>query len=169
MGCEARLVGPEAPDRGDLQIRSPQLMAGYLDDPAATAARFDGEWLRTGDVMTRDAMGVFRLEGRSDLMIKAASTDRIHPEEIESVLEQHDAVEQVAVCGATAPNGTDQVVAMVVMRQSGEDPQMAKRLARYVEQRLGKARTPDRILFVAALPRLAGGKIARARLPELLS
>ncbi len=157
VGCEARLVDGEAGNasRGELQIKSGQLMTGYLDDPERTAARFDGEWLRTGDVMHRDAQGRFHLIGRGELAIKSASTDRIHPE--------------AAAFGFRTEAGIDQIGLLVVRRPSGPgDNDLKRALAQYVERHLGRSRTPNLITFVDRLPRNESGKILRAALDEMI-
>ncbi len=168
VGCTARLV-PDA-DEGELQIRSPQLMSGYLADPERSQARFDGEWLRTGDVMRRDSDGNFHLLGRAELFIKTASTERVHPEEIEAVLEAHPDVLEAAVCGRADADQSERLVALVVLRAPEAAPAgLDARLARFVGERLGAARRPGEILFVEALPRLPGGKLARSALKDLLT
>jgi acyl-coenzyme A synthetase/AMP-(fatty) acid ligase len=172
VGCEARLVNDDGAlgDYGELQIRSPQLMTGYLDDPELSAAKFDGDWLRTGDIMRRDDDGRFHLMGRKGLAIKSASTDRIHPEELENLLEQHDAVADAAALGFRSEGGVDQIALLVVRRPTGaQDNALKRALAEFIQQHLGCDRTPNLIAFVDQLPRTSGGKIARAALHEMIS
>jgi len=175
VGCTARLMPVTGGDHenggeeGELQIHSPQLMSGYLNDPARTKARFQGKWLRTGDVMRRDPAGKYHLLGRAELFIKTAATDRIHPEEIEAVLETHPDVLEAAVCGRADADGTERLVALVVLIALALVPiGLDAQLARFITQRLGSGRRPQEILFVKSLPRLPSGKLARAALKDLL-
>jgi acyl-coenzyme A synthetase/AMP-(fatty) acid ligase len=172
VGCTARLVpidGSAATDHGELQIRSPQLMSGYLNDPQRTAARLDDGWLRTGDIMRRDPAGRYHLLGRAELFIKTASTERIHPEELEAVLEQHDAVTDAAVVGMTNEQDIERVIALVVLRNGiAGSGALASELARFVASRLGDGRAPNDVRFVTNLPRLASGKLARQHLMEMI-
>lgn len=172
VGCEAAIVtgdGRLAADgeSGELRIRSPQLMSGYLGEPAATAARFDDEGrLRTGDLARRLADGRIQLVGRADHFIKTAATERVHPEEIELVLERHEEVAEAAVCGAADGQGQERICALVVLRApDAETAATPRRLADFVAARLGPGRRPRDIRFVDRLPR-NGSKLARNSLPE---
>jgi len=173
VGCQARIVPTGASgdgDIGELQIQSPQLMTGYLNDPERTAARFDGPWVRTGDVVRRDGEGRIHLAGRSDLFIKTAATERVHPEEIETVLEEHDGIAEAAVVGVRTDQDVERVTALVVLSDpQSQTPELPRQLVNYVAERLGSARAPTEIRFVSQLPRLTSGKLERRRLGELLS
>lgn len=154
---------------GELQVRNAQSMSGYLGDAAATAARFDGDWLRTGDLVRLEPDGRCYLIGRTDTFIKTASTDRIAPEEIESVLEEHPAVADAAVLGAPGEDGFERIVALILLRSPPGDVGLGRQIADYVNARLGAARTPVRVCFVDQIPRQDNGKIMRGRLLELLN
>jgi acyl-coenzyme A synthetase/AMP-(fatty) acid ligase len=171
VGCETRLVdlaGRSVAEGavGELLVRSPQLMSGYLDDAAATAARLDEEgWLHTGDLMRQGVHG-FELVGRSDGFINTAATERVHPEEIETVLEEHEAVAEAAVCGLTGPDGFERISALVVpARPAATD--LPGRLAAYVAERLGTGRRPSQVRLVDHLPRRDNGKLIRGELKSL--
>ena len=172
VGAEAAIVADDGSraqpgEPGELRIRSRQLMNGYFGDPAATAARFaeDG-WLRTGDVARQLPDGRIELVGRAAHFIKTASTDRVHPEEVELVLEQHEAVAEAAVCGAVDDLGRERICALVVLRGAAADQATApQRLASFVAQRLGPARSPRDIRFTDRLPRGGSGKLIRGDLP----
>ncbi len=171
VGCEVRLMseGREA-EEGELQIRSPQLMSGYLGDPEATAARFDGEWLRTGDLVRRRPDGAYELVGRLDAFIKTAAAERVHPREIEDALTAHAAVAEAAVLGLAEGGGPERICALVVTHAGAPVPaDLADQLAAYVAERLGAARRPNRVRIVERLPRSAAGKLIRADLERLLA
>lgn len=171
-GCEARLVAEDGTvgAEGELRIRSPQLMRGYLGDAAATAARFDGEWLRTGDLARRRPDGAYELIGRAHQFINTLSTERVHPEEIERVLERHDLVGEAAVLGRPQDGGGERIVALVVARP-GADPtdDLAGLLADFVAEHLGPARRPSLVHVVASLPRHGNGKLIRHGLADLIN
>jgi acetyl-CoA synthetase len=119
--------------------------------------------------MSRDRDGNFHLLGRADLFIKTASTERVHPEEVEAVLEAHPDVLEAAVCGRADADKTERLVALVVLRAADKAPAAFDvQLARFVGDQLGSARRPGEIVFVECLPRLASGKLARAALLDLL-
>jgi acyl-coenzyme A synthetase/AMP-(fatty) acid ligase len=166
VGGELRLTGGQD-DEGELEVRSPQVMSGYLDDPITTAARFHDGWVRTGDRARRLPDGRFMLIGRSDAFLKVATTDRVHPEEIESVLEEHESVAEAGVFGLADTGGREHIAAVVALRDGSTAHDLADALCAFVADRLGEARRPSRIRVTTALPRLASGKLQRSRLAEL--
>lgn len=98
---EARLVGERGEailgeGLGELQVRGEIVFSGYVGHPEATAEVMDGDWLRTGDILRRDRLGVYYFEGRSKELIRRSGIN-IAPAEIESVLRLHPSVEDVAV------------------------------------------------------------------------
>jgi long-chain acyl-CoA synthetase len=98
---------------GELIIRAPQVMAGYWDDPDATAQALRDGWLFTGDLGTRDADGFFKIVDRKkDLII--TSGVNVFPTDVEYVLRQYDEVEDVAVLGVPDPVRGELVKAVVV-------------------------------------------------------
>ncbi len=172
-GCEARVVaanGVVAADgeEGELQIRSPQLMLGYLNNPQATAERLQGDWLRTGDIVRQATDGRFELVGRASQFIKTLSSDRVHPEEIEQVLERHSAVAEAAVFGRPEAGGGERIAALIVARpDEGDTEDLPALLADFVANHLGSARRPSMVRVVKSLPRLGNGKLIRHRLQDL--
>ncbi|MGQ0700496.1 MAG: class I adenylate-forming enzyme family protein [Panacagrimonas sp.] len=168
-GCELRLIGADGAtaglgEAGELQVRVPLPMSGYLDDPAATAAMFDGEWLRTGDIARVDDQDRVLLIGRSGTFIKTMNTEKIHPREIEEVLLRHPAIADAAVCGLPERGGGERIAAALVVREGHAQPE-AGILTDWVRQQLGPARVPTRLEWVAQIPRGAHGKILRQALP----
>jgi long-chain acyl-CoA synthetase len=83
---------------GELQVQSPANCVGYWDDPRATAATFNDGWLRTGDLVRRNADGFFWFEGRvKEIIIRGGSN--ISPQEVEEALYHHPAVLEAGVVG----------------------------------------------------------------------
>src|SRR5262249_27938984 len=95
-----RDLGPG--EHGELVIQGPQVMAGYLDDAAATARVLRDGWLFTGDVATYDSDGFFRIVDRKKDLIKTSGYN-VFPVEVEEVIRRHEAVSDVAVVGVPDP------------------------------------------------------------------
>jgi len=91
-----RLVGGEHPNEGVLQLKTPALMAGYLNLPEVTADRIRDGWYDTGDVMRRDDAGFFYFVGRADDMFVCGG-ENVYPGEVEKLVEQCPGVAQAAV------------------------------------------------------------------------
>ena len=163
---EVRLVDPTtgsdvAPgSRGEICVRGPQVMAGYLDDPDATAAAVDADgWLRTGDLGSVTEDGEVFVVDRIKELIKVSGF-QVSPAELEAVLGAHPAVADVAVVGRADPGTGERPVAHVVAR-GDLDPEAviawaAARTAGY--KRLAGVEVVD------AIPRSPAGKILRREL-----
>jgi acyl-coenzyme A synthetase/AMP-(fatty) acid ligase len=174
VGCQARVVDEDAHGVaqggvGELQVLLEHPMSGYLHDEAATAAMFDGYWLRTGDLVRRDADGRIRIVGRSGDFIKTLGTEKIQPQEIEAVLEQSPGVAEAAVFGWADPAGGERIAALIVAGAGVEEASLSdSRLAAFVRDRLGPARVPTIFRRVAAIPRSANGKTLRKQLKDFV-
>ncbi|WP_433525917.1 class I adenylate-forming enzyme family protein [Nocardia pseudovaccinii] len=145
---------------GEIQARSPSLMAGYL--PAdATAEAFDDGWYRTGDIGRVDADGWVQLTDRSKEMIKVRGF-QVAPAEIEAVLHGHPAVGDCAVFGIADPADGEAIVAAVTRTAAVTDDE----LIALVGDRLAGYKRPRRVLFVPEIPRLPSGKVLRRILKE---
>ncbi|MCS6827697.1 MAG: AMP-binding protein [Caldilinea sp.] len=167
-GVDVRIVDPESGDPlpdgrvGEVQVRGDNVCKGYWRQPEKTAAAFtpDG-WLRTGDLGLREPDGYFTLKGRSkDLIISGGYN--VYPSEVELVLNEHPAVEASAVIGCPDVEWGERVVAVVVLRtgtEAGPDEIM-----QFCRERLAPYKTPRRVLFAAALPRNALGKVQKSAL-----
>jgi fatty-acyl-CoA synthase len=146
-------------DEGELQVRGPNVFAGYWRDQEATAAAFDDGWLRTGDVAERDGEGFYRIKGRlKDMYISGG--ENVYPAEVESVLHEHPAVADAAVVGVPDERWGEVGVAFVVA--AGETSEEA--LIEFVRTRLARFKAPKAVRFVDVLPRSAMGKVAKEEL-----
>ncbi len=165
---EVRLVDLETGTRevgigeiGELTIRGPQIMQGYLDDPAETAIALRDGWLFTGDLAQMDEDGYFRVVDRKKDMIKSGGLN-VYPTEIEHVLTQHPAVARCAVVGVPDPKYGELVRAWVVRKPGVVIT--ADTLKAYCRVELAAYKIPKDIQFCDELPENFLGKVRRIEL-----
>ncbi len=153
---------------GAIAVRAPDpvMMLGYWRNPEATAAKFNGSWLVTGDLGHKDADGYLWFLGRDDDVITSAGY-RIGPGEIEDCLARHPAVALAAAVGVPDPLRTEAVKAYIVLAE-GHQPTAAleEEIRAFVKIRLSPHEYPRHIEFVTSLPLTATGKIRRTVLRE---
>ncbi len=164
-GVRARLVdeaGTDVPEgaTGELIVRSPGVMIGYLDAPEATAQALRDGWLWTGDLARRDADGFYFLEGRRALRINVGG-HKVAPEEVEAVLLQHPGVREVVVLAM--PNAARGEVVRAVIVPAGEAPPISA-LRQFCRERLTGYKVPRQWEFRDDLPRSPLGKVLRHHL-----
>ncbi len=151
----------DGPGTGELLVSGPGVFAGYFRDPEATAAALAGGWLRTGDLVERDADGYLRVIDRlKDIYISGG--ENVSPAEVEAVLLEHPAVAEAAVAGEPDPRWGETGVAYVV-RRPGTAPD-APEILDHCAARLARYKVPSRVCFVDSLPRTSLHKVARSRL-----
>lgn len=161
---EGRALPPGT--QGVIAVRRPDpvMFSGYWNQPEATAAKFRGEWMLTGDLGRADEQGYVTYLGREDDVIASAGY-RIGPAEIEDCLLRHPAVALCAVIGVPDPVRGERVKAYVVP-QSGVEPgpALAEQIQSFVKERLAAHEYPREIAFVDTLPLTATGKVRRSEL-----
>lgn len=140
---------------GEICVRGPLVMDGYLNQPELTEETFSGGWLHTGDVAVKDEDGFYRIVDRKKDMIVSGGFN-MFPSEIENVIAQHPAVAQVSVFGTPDDKWGEAVTAAVVLRP-GESVG-ADALREMVRDRKGPMQSPKRVEFLAAIPQTAVGK-----------
>ncbi|THA99551.1 4-coumarate--CoA ligase family protein [Streptomyces sp. LRa12] len=171
-GTEMRIVsltdpGTDLPagESGEILIRGPQIMKGYLGRPDATAAMIDEEgWLHTGDVGHVDADGWLFVVDRVKELIKYKGF-QVAPAELEAHLLTHPGVADAAVVGAYDDDGNEVPHAFVV-RQPAAPGLAESEIMMYVAERVAPYKRVRRVTFVDAVPRAASGKILRRQLRE---
>lgn len=136
-------------DEGILSVRAPSLMRGYLNLPGQTAQTLRDGWLVTGDIMRRDAEGVYSFVGRADDMFVCGG-ENIYPAAVESLLERCPGVEQAAVL-PLAHETKGQVPVACVVRAPGS-PLSAEELKAWSIAHGPAYAHPRQILFCEALP-----------------
>lgn len=153
---------PMAPGTtGELWVRTDSMFSRYWKAPDTNAAAFRDGWFRTADVGYQDSAGYFYLVGRSaDLIVSGGAN--VYPAEVERVIQEMNAVEQVAVFGLPHERWGETVVAAVVARPGARVTE-AEVIAHCASQLAGYKK-PTRVLFVAGLPVNASQKVDRRAL-----
>ncbi len=161
---EGRTVADGEPGQIAVARGDPVMFLGYWNKPEATAGKFIGDWLVTGDMGVRDDEGYFRFVGRDDDVITSAGY-RIGPGEIEDCLLKHPAVAMAAVIGVPDPVRTEAIKAFIVPNPGHETDEALKAdIQAHVRSRLAAHEYPRMIEFVDSLPMTATGKIVRREL-----
>jgi len=151
-------------DSGEVLLRSANVMLGYLDDVAATAAAIDADgWLHTGDIGTVDAAGNLRITDRlKDMYISGGFN--VYPAEIEQVLSRLDGVADVAVIGVPDERLGEVGRAFIVRRPGSTLDEPA--VIAYAREHLANFKAPRSVTFTDSLPRNPGGKVVKHELRE---
>ncbi|BBZ30549.1 3-[(3aS,4S,7aS)-7a-methyl-1,5-dioxo-octahydro-1H- inden-4-yl]propanoyl:CoA ligase [Mycolicibacterium madagascariense] len=153
-------------DEGEVLLRGPNVMLGYLDDPEATAAAIDADgWLHTGDVGKLDDRGNLTITDRLKDMYICGGFN-VYPAEIEQVLARLDGVADSAVIGVPDERLGEVGKAFVVTR-AGARLDEASVIA-YTREHLANFKTPRSVAFVDVLPRNPGGKVVKPLLREMV-
>jgi long-chain acyl-CoA synthetase len=155
---------PVAPGEiGEVCVRGDTVMAGYLNNPQATAEALAGGWLHTGDLGRCDEAGYLTLVDRSKDMIISGGSN-IYPREVEEVLLLHPAIKEAAVIGEPHPDWGEAVVAVLV-REAGHIPD-EKDLDLFCLEHIARFKRPKRYVFVDELPKNETGKVLRRELRD---
>ena len=167
-GVEVRIFGPDdeelpAGEAGEIVTRSDCVMAGYWNNPQASAKALRGGWLHTGDVGSLDAHGFLTLKDRSKDMIISGGSN-IYPREVEEVLLSHPAVAECAVVGRGHPEWGEEVIAFVVAKA----PVQKAELDALCLDNIARFKRPREYRFVASLPKNNYGKVLKTELRKLL-
>lgn len=146
---------------GELWVRGPSVFAGYLNDPEATARAMAGDWLRTGDLVSRDSNGRYRIVDRlKDMFVSGG--ENVAPAEVEAALVSHPLVSGAAVVAVPDPVWGERGVAFVTTIA----PVSQDELLSHARTRLASFKVPVRIFFIRELPRTTIEKVARRALRE---
>lgn len=150
-------------ENGELQVKGPQVMTGYYENPEASREAFMDGWLRTGDVGHMDEDGyVFLVDRIKDLII--CSGFNVYPRTIEEALMAHEAVEETNVIGVPDEYRGEAPVAYVKLKD-GQSTTEAD-LKHFLIERLNKIEMPKEIIFKDALPKTLIGKLSKKELRE---
>ncbi len=151
---------------GEVVVRGDVVMAGYWNQPEATAETLRGGWLHTGDIGSFDEEGYLTLRDRSkDLIISGGMN--IYPREVEEALLRHPGVRAVAVVGRPDPEWGEAVIAFVVAADAAVPPAVAE-LDQTCLDSIARFKRPKDYRFVDALPTNNYGKVVKRELRERL-
>jgi acyl-CoA synthetase (AMP-forming)/AMP-acid ligase II len=163
---ESRLVDPVTGEDvgfgepGELWLRGPNVMVGYLNNPEATEQTIDADgFLHTGDVATIDENGVYTIVDRVKELIKYKGY-QVPPAELEALLLTHPSIADAAVIGVRDEDG-EEVPKAFVVRQSGCEDLTAEEVMAFVAERVAAYKKVRVVEFIDAIPKSASGKILR--------
>jgi len=168
-GFEIRIVAAdgqekEPGDDGEILLRGPNVMVGYLDDPQATRAAIDPDgWLHTGDIGHLDKRGYLTITDRLKDMFTVGGFN-VYPAEVENVIMGLKSVADCAVVGMPDERLGEVGLAYVV---TGPGQSLSEQdVIAHCRQRLANFKVPREVAFVSKLPRNAGGKVLKRDLRE---
>ena len=164
VGLPLPTVETKIEDTGELLVRGPSLFSGYFRRDEATARAFRDGWFLTGDTVSKDERGYFRVLGRTSVDILKSGGYKLSALEIEEALREHAAVSDVAVVGVPDETWGDRVVACVVVRPGAS--LAPEELRAFAKEKLASYKCPKDVVLMAELPRNAMGKVQK---PELVA
>ena len=151
--------------RGEVVIRGRNVTAGYEANPEANAKAFTNGWFRTGDEGWLDEAGYLRLSGRLKEIINRGG-EKVSPLEVDAVLMEHPAVQQVVTFAMPHPKLGEEVAAAVVLREGASCDEAG--LRDFAAERLAAFKVPRRVVFLSEIPKGATGKLQRIGLAARL-
>ncbi|BBY86431.1 3-((3aS,4S,7aS)-7a-methyl-1,5-dioxo-octahydro-1H-inden-4-yl)propanoate--CoA ligase FadD3 [Mycolicibacterium tokaiense] len=161
---ELRIDSPDPGEPGEVLLRGPNVMLGYLDDAEASAAAIDADgWLHTGDIGTVDAAGNLSITDRLKDMYICGGFN-VYPAEVEQVLARLDGVAEAAVIGVPDDRLGEVGKAFVVAKPGATLDEDA--VITYTKAHLANFKTPRSVEFLDVLPRNPGGKVVKPLLRE---
>ena len=163
MAPDGRLLGPEK--IGEIVIRGPNVTAGYENNDKANAEAFAHGWFHTGDQGTMDAEGYIRITGRLKEIINRGG-EKISPREVDEVLMDHPAVQQVVTFAMPHAKLGEDVAAAIVLREGF--PATEREIRDFAALRLADFKVPRKLVFLDEIPKGATGKLQRIGLAEKL-
>ncbi len=150
---------------GEIVIRGPNVTSGYESNPEANAECFTKGWFRTGDQGVMDEEGYVTITGRLKEIINRGG-EKISPREVDEVLLDHPAIEQVVTFAVPHEKLGEDVAAAVVLRDGGSAEE--REIRQFAAERLADFKVPRRIVFLDEIPKGATGKLQRIGLAEKL-
>ncbi|MCC2667805.1 MAG: putative o-succinylbenzoate--CoA ligase [Armatimonadetes bacterium] len=171
-GVEVRLVGKDGgdvtPEEGEIEVRTPFIMAGYLDYETLQPAEIAPDaWFPTGDIGRLEADGALQITGRKkDLIIRGGVN--VSPRQVEEVLLEHPAVAQAAVIGLPHDLYGEEVTAVLVLQPGQVLDELKRELQQLCRERLSSSAVPTCWVEVPELPVSSTGKVQKNVLRDTL-
>ncbi|MFC5584391.1 class I adenylate-forming enzyme family protein [Nitratireductor kimnyeongensis] len=150
---------------GEICVRSPALMSGYLNRPEATVETFAGGWLHTGDLGRVDPEGYIFLVDRKKDMIRSGG-ENIYAKEVELCIVSHPGVRDCAVFGVPDNDYGEKVVAAIVRERADLT---ASEITSFVRKKIAGFKTPRLVIFLKELPKTPAGKIKKHEIRKQLA
>jgi fatty-acyl-CoA synthase len=169
---EMRLIGDEGTEvawdgesTGEIQVRGPWIASEYYNDPSG-AEKFDGEWLRTGDIASIDPQGFIRISDRTKDVIKSGG-EWISSVDLENELMAHEDVREAAVIAKPDERWSERPLACVVIRDGVEVT--PEQLREFLQPRIAKWWMPDGFAYIEEVPKTSVGKFDKKVLRKALA
>ena len=150
---------------GEVVIRGPNVTLGYENNPTANTEAYTNGWFRTGDQGVMDNDGYLTITGRLKEIINRGG-EKISPREIDDVLMDHSAVQQVVTFAMPHDKLGEEVAAAIVLREGTEATE--REIRSFASERLANFKVPRKVLFLDEIPKGPTGKIQRIGLAEKL-
>ena len=162
---------------GEIYVKGPCMMLGYLDNPEATASAIDSDgWLKSGDVAYR-RQGLWYIIDRKKDILKVRGW-QVAPSELDAILLTHPQIAAAAVIGAPVPDGTGEVPRAYVVRKpstaasdadDAQPPVQEDEVKAFLAKRLAKYKALDGgVQFIDEIPKNASGKLMKFKLREMM-
>jgi fatty-acyl-CoA synthase len=171
-GLEFKIVdddGNEVPwngeDFGELYIKGPWITQSYFERPKANQNDFEGNWLKTGDVVTVDTDGYIKIVDRAKDVIKSGG-EWISSLELENALMAHDDVAEATVIGVPHERWQERPVAFVVPVAGADEDALSEAVMADIEEQYPRWWAPDEVVFIDEVPKTATGKFDKKVLRE---
>lgn len=171
FGVDCRIVNvdtrQELPigEEGELIVKGPMVTKGYWNNPAETEKVLQDGWLATGDIARMDHDGYFYIVERIKDMIKASGYS-VFPAEVEALMYEHPAVQEVAVIGVADPHRGENIKAFIILRPQHKGLVQKKEMIAWAKNKMAAYKYPRIVEFVDDLPKTGSGKILKRILRE---
>lgn len=171
FGVDCRIVDvdtrEELPsgEEGELIIKGPMVTKGYWNNPEETEKVLKDGWFATGDIARMDHDGYFYIVERKKDMIKASGYS-VFPAEVEALMYEHPAVQEVAVIGVPDPHRGENIKAFIILRPQHKGLVKKKEIIAWAKNKMAAYKYPRIVEFVEELPKTGSGKILKRALRE---
>ncbi|GGN52332.1 MULTISPECIES: AMP-binding protein [Oceanobacillus] len=151
--------------QGEIVIKNPGVFKGYLNRPDATKETLKGGWVFTGDIGMLDEEGFLYFNGRVKEMIKSSGYS-VFPEDVEALLNDHEAILQVAAIGVPDKNRGESVKAYIVLNPAYKGKVSERDIIKWSKEKMAAYKYPRDVEFLDSLPATSSGKVLRRLLKE---
>src|SRR5699024_2382329 len=152
-------------EQGEIVVKNPGVFKGYLNRPEATKETLRDGWVFTGDIGMIDEEGYVYFNGRVKEMIKSSGFS-VFPEDVESLLSEHEAISQVAAVGVPDEVRGENVKAFIVLKPEYEEKVSESEIIAWAKEKMAAYKYPREAEFIESLPATSSGKVLRRLLKE---